>query len=58
MTNPAWIVLAWLVVALASALKFWSITRPYRNKIAGSDAQTVDEVREHLEQLWQKDSKV
>ena len=58
MTNPAWIVLAWLVVALASALKFWSITRPYRNKIAVSDAQTVDEVREHLEQLWQKDSKV
>ena len=34
MTNPGWIVLAWLVVALASALKFWSITRPYRDKTA------------------------
>ena len=58
MTNPGWIVLAWLVVALASALKFWSITRPYRDKIAGPGAQTVDDVRERLEQRWQKDSKV
>ena len=32
MTNPGWIVLAWLVVALASALKFWSITRPIATK--------------------------
>ena len=58
MTNPSWIVLAWLVVALASALKFWSITRPYRNKAAGSSAQTVDEARKRLEQRWRKDSKV
>ena len=58
MTNPGWIVLAWLVVALASALKFWSITRPHRNKMAGSSAQTVDEARERLERRWRKDSKV
>ena len=58
MTNPGWIVLAWLVVALTSALKFWSITRPYRNKVAGSSAQTVDEARERLEQRWRNDSKV
>jgi len=58
MTNPGWIVLAWLVVALASALKFWSVTRPYRNKIVGSRAQTVDQAREQLERRWRKDSKV
>ncbi len=58
MTNPGWIVLAWLVVALASALKFWSVTRPYRNKIVGSRSQTVDQAREQLERRWRKDSKV
>ena len=58
MTNPGWIVLAWLVVALASALKFWSITRPYRDKTALSPRQTVDEVRQRLEQLWRNDSTV
>ena len=57
MTNPGWIVLAWLVVALASALKFWSITRPYRGKKA-SHEQTVDEARQRLERRWRNDSKV
>ena len=58
MTNPGWIVLAWLVVALASALKFWSITRPYRDKTALSRGQTVDEERQRLERRWRNDSKV
>ncbi len=57
MTNPGWIVLAWLVVALASALKFWSITRPYRDKTL-SRGQTVDEARQRLERRWRNDSKV
>ena len=57
MTNPGWIVLAWFVVALASALKFWSITRPYRDK-ALSRGQTVDEARQRLERRWRNDSKV
>ena len=58
MTNPGWIVLAWLVVALASAVKFWSITRPYRDKQGLANAQTVDQARQRLERRWQKDSKV
>ncbi len=57
MTNPGWIVLAWLVVALASAIKFWSLTRPYRSKKAFSSTQTV-KARERLERRWRKDSKV
>ena len=58
MTNPGWIVLAWLVVALASAFKFWSITRPYRDKTALLREQTVDEARKRLERRWRSDSKV
>jgi hypothetical protein len=58
MTNPGWIVLAWSVVALASALKFWSITRPYRDKKGLLREQTVDEARQRLERRWRSDSKV
>ncbi len=58
MTNPAWIVCAWLVVACASAIKFWSITRPYRSKASLSSEQSVGEARQSLERLWRKDSKV
>ena len=57
MTNPGLIVLAWLVVALASAVKFWSITRPYRDKSLSS-AQTLDEARQRLERRWRNDSNV
>ena len=58
MSNPSWIVLAWLVVAFASAIKFWSITRPYRKKTTRSSQQTVDDARQRLERRWRKDSKV
>jgi len=58
MTNPGWIVLAWLVVALASAVKFWSITRPYRSKIDLNKASSVDEARQRLERRWREDSTV
>ena len=58
MTNPGWVLLAWLVVALASGLKFWSITRPYRDKKALSREQTVDEARQRFERRWRNDSKV
>ena len=58
MTNPGWIVLAWLVVALACALKFWSLTRPYRDKTALLRGQTVEEARHRLESRWRNDSKM
>ena len=58
MMDPGWIVLAWLVVALASAFKFWSITRPYRDKTAVLRGQTLDEARQRLESRWRNDSKV
>jgi hypothetical protein len=58
MTNPGWIVVAWVVVALASAFKFWSITRPYRDKMTITSGQTVDEARQRLERHWRNDTKV
>ena len=58
MMDPGWIVLAWLVVALASAFKFWSITRPYRDKTFLFRGQTVDEARQRLERRWRSDSMV
>ena len=58
MTNPGWIVLAWVVVALASAFKFWSITRPFRDKETLNNPQTVDDARQRLERRWRNDSKV
>ena len=58
MTNPGWIVLAWLVVAFASALKFWSITRPYREKSPLVGDQTIDQARQRLERHWRDDTKV
>ena len=58
MTNPGWIVLAWFVVALASAVKFWSITRPYRQKSLFSNHQTIDQARQQLERHWRDDTKV
>ena len=58
MTNPGWIVLAWLVVALASAFKFLSITGPDRDKTALLRGQTVEEARQRLESRWRNDSKM
>ena len=57
MTNPGGILLAWFVVALASAVKFWSLTRPYRHKKIFSSSQNVNEARECLERRWRKNSK-
>ena len=57
MTNPGWIVLAGLGVALASAFKCWAITRPYRDKTAVLRGQTVNEARQRLERRWRSDSK-
>ena len=58
MSNPVWLVLAWFVVALALAIKFWSITHPYRDKTMLSSAQKLDEARQRLERLWRSDSMV
>jgi len=53
--DPRWILVAWGVVALAAALRFWRLTRPFRarlstqNRLASTD---VDQARAALERSW------
>jgi hypothetical protein len=54
MRHSAWFLLAWLVVAAASAWKFWRLTGAYRTKIQ-STHNTPAQFRQKLEKSWQRD---
>tara|TARA_Y100000746_G_scaffold211339_1_gene202267 strand:+ start:487 stop:681 length:195 start_codon:yes stop_codon:yes gene_type:complete len=54
MGNPAWFLLAWLVVAAASAWKFWRLTAAYRTKMRASH-NSSSQFRLQLEKSWQRD---
>ena len=55
--DPRWILVAWLVVAVASALRFWRITGPFRARLCSQQrlsALTPDQARQSLERSWRK----
>ena len=55
--DPRWILVAWAVVALASALRFWRLTGPFRSKPKAQqrlDSLNSDQVRALLERSWLK----
>ncbi len=55
--DPRWILVAWAVVALASALRFWRLTGPFRSKLKAQqrlDSLNSDQVRALLERSWLK----
>ncbi len=55
--DPRWILVAWAVVALASALRFWRLTGPFRSKLKAQqrlDSLDSDQVRALLERSWLK----
>ena len=55
--DPRWILVAWAVVALASALRFWRLTGPFRSKLKAQqrlDSLNSDQVRSLLERSWLK----
>jgi len=55
--DPRWILVAWAVVALASALRFWRLTGPFRSKLKAQqrlDSLNTDQVRALLERSWLK----
>ena len=54
MGHSAWFLLAWLVVAAASAWKFWRLTGAYRTKIQPTQ-NTPAQFRQKLEKSWQRD---
>ncbi|OUX74653.1 MAG: hypothetical protein CBC50_00560 [Synechococcus sp. TMED90] len=55
MHDPRWILVAWGVVALAAALRFWRMTQPFRaglttqNRLGSTD---LDQARASLERSW------
>ena len=55
--DPRWILVAWAVVAVASALRFWRLTGPFRSKLKAQqrlESLNPDQVRASLERSWLK----
>ncbi len=55
--DPRWILVAWLVVALASALRFWRMTEPFRARLQRQqrlEGMSAEQARESLERSWHK----
>ena len=55
--DPRWILVAWAVVAVASALRFWWLTGPFRSKLKAQqrlESLDPDQVRASLERSWLK----
>ncbi len=54
MVDATWFLLAWIVVALAAILKFWSMTASFRQKKPLDGRTSADRQRAQLEKLWQQ----
>ena len=55
--DPRWILVAWVVDAVASALRFWRLTGPFRSKLKAQqrlESLNPDQVRASLERSWLK----
>ncbi len=53
-TNPLWMLVPWVVFALAAGLKFWRVTTVFRRHLQGSRSST-ERFRQSLERIWQTD---
>lgn len=55
--DPRWILIAWGVVAVASAVRFWKLTGPFRARLQRQHRlaeMSPDQVRDSLERSWRK----
>tara|TARA_Y100000589_G_scaffold227817_1_gene215257 strand:- start:1137 stop:1337 length:201 start_codon:yes stop_codon:yes gene_type:complete len=55
--DPRWILVAWAVVAVASALRFWRLTGPFRTRMKAQqrlNALDPEKARASLERSWLK----
>ncbi|CAK23387.1 Uncharacterized membrane protein [Synechococcus sp. WH 7803] len=55
--DPRWILVAWGVVALAAALRFWRMTQPFRAGLSAQNrlgATDLDQARASLERSWRQ----
>ncbi len=57
MTNPLWMLVPWAVFAVAAGVKFWRLTRVWRQRGANR-ATSADQFRRSLERIWEKDQQV
>jgi len=55
MTNPLWMLMPWVVFAVAAGVKFWRLTSAWRQR--GEGSMNTDQFRRSLERIWQKDQK-
>ena len=54
MSNPLWMLVPWLVFALAAGIKFWRLTTLFRKHLLGVPSRT-ERLRQMLERIWEKD---
>jgi hypothetical protein len=52
--NPAWMLVPWVVFAVAAGIKFWRITALFRRQLGGAPSEP-DLFRQRLERIWQRD---
>ncbi len=51
--GSAWILLAWSVVAVACATRFWRITAAFRRNRSSAETST-NAMRDQLERAWER----
>ena len=54
MSNPLWMLVPWLVFALAAGIKCWRLTTLFRNHLLGVPSRS-ERLRQMLERIWAKD---
>lgn len=54
LTNPLWVVVPWLVLAVSASLKFWRLNSAWHGRNIGSERST-NRMRQSL--IWAEDKK-
>lgn len=52
--NPLWMLVPWVVFAVAAGVKFWRVTTLFRRHLLSPPTST-ERFRQSLEQIWHHD---
>ena len=55
MDKPLWMLVPWLVFAVAAGIKFWRLTALFRKHLLGFPSRT-ERLRQTLERIWARNS--
>jgi hypothetical protein len=55
MDHPLWMLVPWVVFALALGVKAWRFAALFRRQLHASTSPSTAEARQRLERLWQQD---